>query len=287
MGFNISDVKRTSKILPPRLVFYGVDGIGKTTFGSQSPNNVFIQSEDGEGHLRLNAFPAPECWNDVVKILTALREQEHDIQSVVWDTIDWIEPFIWAQVAKDQGESSIDEIGYNKGYLFAIEYWRQFLGGLNMLRKERNIMNILLAHTATSRFDDPQAESYDRYDLKLDKRAASIVREWADVVGFANYKVATTKQDVGFNKKIVRGIGSGMRTVQFYERPAFKAKTRFNMPQELSFDWNTFYAHLMAAMTPQAPEKALQESVDREQKEINSNPEQETEQQEKEELATV
>ena len=32
---------------PPRIMIYGSEGVGKSTFGASAPDAVFIQTEDG------------------------------------------------------------------------------------------------------------------------------------------------------------------------------------------------------------------------------------------------
>lgn len=46
---------RTSK--PPRILCYGVEGVGKSTFGSQAPSPVFVQCEDGLDEINCDKFP--------------------------------------------------------------------------------------------------------------------------------------------------------------------------------------------------------------------------------------
>ena len=43
---------------PPRILVYGTEGIGKSTFGSQAPKPIFVQTEDGLGRDRLRQVPA-------------------------------------------------------------------------------------------------------------------------------------------------------------------------------------------------------------------------------------
>ena len=63
------------------------------------------------------------------------------------------------------------------------------------------------------------------------------MQEHVDAVLFANYRVSTLKSDVGFNKKVVRGVSGGDRLLHTAERPAFLAKNRFGMPDSLPLSW--------------------------------------------------
>jgi hypothetical protein len=85
--------------------------------------------------------------------------------------------------------------------------------------------------------------------VKLHTRAAGIAEEWADCVLFANFRVYTTATKQGFEKKVVRGVGTGERVVYTEERPGFRAKNRYSLPPELPFGW----AEFAAALAGQAP----------------------------------
>jgi hypothetical protein len=111
-----------------------------------------------------------------------------------------------------------------------MEFWRQYLDGLNALRDERGMTIVQIAHTDIKRFDSPEHDPYDRYVIKLHTRAAALLQEHADIVLFANYRISTVKADVGFNKKVNRALGSGERVIHTAERPAFWPRTATACP---------------------------------------------------------
>ena len=174
--------------------------------------------------------------------LYALYNEPHEFGTVVIDSVDWLEPLIWKRVCDDNKWGSIEEPGYGKGYVAALDLWREYLDGLNALRNERGMTVIQIAHTDIKRFDSPVHEPYDRYVIKLHARAAALLQEHSDIVLFANYRVSTVKSDVGFNKKVTRALGSGERVLYTEERPAFLAKNRYGLPDVLPLDWPAFAA---------------------------------------------
>src|SRR4029078_13367683 len=44
---SLATMQRGRTRRPPRLLVYGTPGIGKSTFGSQAPNPIFLPTEDG------------------------------------------------------------------------------------------------------------------------------------------------------------------------------------------------------------------------------------------------
>src|SRR5262245_39402185 len=246
MAITLASLKSTTALSSARILTHGVAGIGKTTFAAQSERAVFVPTEDGLGALKVPHFPLAKSFDAVMEALAALYTEPHDYKTVVVDSVDWLEPLVWERACKDNGWGSIEEPGYGKGYVAALDLWRQYLEGLNALRDERGMTVIQIAHTDIKRFDSPEHEPYDRYVIKLHGRAAALLQEHSDVVLFANYRISTVKSDVGFNKKITRALGSGERVLYTAERPAFLAKNRYGLPDVLPLDWQAF-----AAVMPQ------------------------------------
>ncbi len=70
------------------------------------------------------------------------------------------------------------------------------------------------------------------------------MQEHVDCVLFANYRVSTIKSDLGFNKKAVRGVSGGDRLLHTNERPAFLAKNRYALPDNLPLAWAALAEHI-------------------------------------------
>ncbi|MBF0589163.1 MAG: ATP-binding protein [Magnetococcales bacterium] len=253
MAISLASLNQVQVMRPPRLTVYGVAGVGKSTFGASAPNPVFILTEDGMGMIQASSFPLAKSYADVTDALDALLNEPHDFATVIIDSLDWLEPLIWAEVAQNHNVTSIEEIGYAKGYVFALDLWRAYLDRLNRLRDEKQMAVIQIAHSVIKRFDSPEHDPYDRYEIKLHAKASALVQEHSDCVLFANYRVSTTKSDVGFNKKVNRAVGSGERLLFSQERPAFLAKNRYGLPHELPMDWPTLEQHI-TGQTPTSQE---------------------------------
>jgi hypothetical protein len=229
---------------PRRVMLYGTHGIGKSTFASCAPKPIFLQTEDGLGEIDCDKLPLVTSFAEAMGALSELYTEQHPYQTIVVDSLDWLERIIWAEVCRKRNVENIEEIGYAKGYVFSLTQWREFLEGLSALRADRGMTAVLIAHARIERFENPETESYDRYVPRLHKLAAAIVQEWCDEVLFATYKVYTKQSDEGFNRKRTQGVGSGERIIRTQERPAHVAKNRLNLPDELPLDWNTYAQHM-------------------------------------------
>ncbi|MBC3540640.1 ATP-binding protein [Rufibacter sediminis] len=238
---------RTHK--PPRIVIYGPQGLGKSTFGAMMKKPVFIQTEDGLDNIDAPAFPLAKNFDTVMSQLRELATIDHDYKTVVIDSLDWLEPMIWRKVAQENHVENLEQIGYGKGYVMALDIWREYIKAVNYLRDKKGMMIVQTAHTEIKRFEDPLNESYDRYQIKLHRLAAGLILEHSDIVLFTNYYVGTTKKKEGFGDRTM-AIGSGERVLYTEERPSFIAKNRYGLPAEIPFDQEGKYRKVIADHVP-------------------------------------
>ena len=232
--------------LPPRVMLYGTHGIGKSTFGASATGAIMIPTEDGLNEIGCARFPLAKSIADVFNAIGALYTEKHNYQVAVIDTADWCERLIWDAVCQANSVKNIEDIGYAKGYKFALTYWQDLLDGLDALRNEKGMAILMLAHSHIEKFENPETESYDRYTPRLHKSANALLQEWVDAVLFANYRVFTREADEGFGRKKQRGIGDGERIIRTSERPSHLAKNRYSLPAELPMSWDALVAAITA-----------------------------------------
>lgn len=245
------------KLLPPRILIYGTEGIGKTSFGALAHNPIFLPTEKGlSGHPEVQSFPIARKFSDVMSYITELATKDHDRKTLVVDSLDWLEPLIWDQVCAENNEKSIEKVagGYGKGYGLALDLWRQYLEALDYLNEEKDMAIIQIAHAQIKRYENPETAAYDRYSIKLQDgkniSACGLMLEYSDIVLFANYHVSVTKDEKTFNKERKRAIGSGERFLFTQEKPAYKAKNRFGLPEEIAFTPDGNYWSVIAQHVP-------------------------------------
>jgi hypothetical protein len=264
MAISLSTLRRGAQHRPPRILIHGPHKIGKSTWAAGTNKPVFMCVEEGADELNVPSWPITS-EAEMLEALGVLITEDHEFQTLVIDTVDWLEERIHSAIATEYHCPSIagtgvqnDPLGYGKGYKLAVSRWSQLLEGLDLLRNEKHMTIIMLAHSRVQRFDDPTSASYDRYELNLQgdqakmKGSSSLLAEWCDVLGFMSRMVSADKQDVGFNRKIVRGKGGSDRWLFLEERPAFVAGNRYGLPDSIMIPrqggWSAFETELTKAM---------------------------------------
>jgi len=246
----MAHVQRGRTRKPPRILTYGTEGIGKSTFASQALRPVFVQTEDGLDEIECDRFPLASSYADVLKAVVELHQEHHDYETVIIDSLDWLERLIWDKVCQESGVDSIEKAdgGYARGYTHALTYWREMIGHWNALRNDRGMVILLIAHAKVERFEDPESSSYDRYSPRLHKLASALLCEWCDAVLFATRKIRTQTEDAGFNRKrtIAHALGrdGGERVLRTVGGPSCVAKNRYGLTGDLPLAWAAFVAAL-------------------------------------------
>ena len=220
--------------MPRRALLYGVQGVGKSTFGASSSKPIFVPTEDGLGGINCDCFPLARCTEDVLAALSELLTQQHDYQTVVIDSLDWLERLIWDDVCAEFGVKYLEKAdgGYGKGYTYTLPRWRKVLKALDDLREQRGMASILIAHAKAEKFQTPEDSAYDRFAPRLHKLASALVQEWCDEMFFATYKAGTDP------KKVREQMPE--RVMRTCEGPTHVAKNRLNMPPELPLEWAAY-----------------------------------------------
>ena len=224
-------IRRGKIARPQKVVAYGPEGVGKSTLASQTPEPVFLDTEGGTHHLDVVRIDSASTWEQITAAVAALARGAHEFKTLVIDTADWLEKRLIEHLCRKHNKDSIEDFGYGKGWVILGEEFAKFLGSLDdLLAKGMHVL--FLAHSQVRKFEAPdQAGSYDRFELKLSKQVAPLLKEWADVVLFGNFVTRVAEKDNGKH----RGVGGKERVLFANHTAAFDAKNRHGLPDKLPF----------------------------------------------------
>lgn len=229
---------------PIKTVIYGAEGVGKSSLAAKFPNPLFLDTEGGTSRLNVRRIRIGG-WEELLNTVKEIIEAPEVCKTLVLDTADWAEAYCIDYICKKYRQNSIESFGYGKGYTYIQEEFGEFLKLLSKLT-ELGINPVIIAHGKPRKFELPDEQgAFDRYETKLTRQVAPLIKEWCDMLLFCNYKtfVVTTEN----NSKKAQG---GKRVMYTTHNPCWDAKNRFNLPDELDLDFASI-AHLFTDVNPQ------------------------------------
>ena len=250
---DVLNISRGKIAKAQKVIIYGPEGIGKSTFLSKFPGVIFIDTEGSTAHMDVLRTDRPTSWAMLISQVTALKDhppQGFEFKTLAIDTADWAEKLCIASTCAKYKVSGIEDFGYGKGYTYNAEEFGRLLNLLQDL-VDKGINVAISAHAMMRKFEQPdEMGAYDRWELKCDKRISAMLKEWADMVLFANYETYVISPDNKMEKKKVTG---GKRVMHTTHHACWDAKNRFGLADKVEFGFDS-----IAGFIPGTPEYAAQ-----------------------------
>jgi hypothetical protein len=217
-----------------KIVIDGPEGIGKSSLAAMFPNSIFSDVEGSTKHMDVARTPVPSSWTMLISQVVSIKNNPSVCDTFIIDTADWAERLCKDHICATRGKEGIADFGYGNGYVYLEEEFGKLLNLLNDLIN-LGINIVIVAHAQTKKFEQPdEMGAYDRWELKLEKKTAALIKEWADMVLFINYKtfvVNSGKDGKGTNK-----AQGGKRVIYTTHHVCWDAKNRHELPEEIPFD---------------------------------------------------
>ncbi len=234
---------------PQKVVIYGPEGVGKTSLAAAFPNPLFIDTEGGTAHLEVNRIDSPRSWEELVAIVGEVAATPNLCRTLVIDTSDWAEQLAINHICSRFKKGGIEEFGYSKGYVYLAEEFSRLFAALDRV-VAAGIHVVITAHAKMRKFEQPdEMGSYDRWETKLTKQVAPLLKEWCDLLLFCNYQTFVVQSGNAMEKSKVQG---GKRVMYTSHHPCWDAKNRHGLPEVLDLDFKHI-AHLFGDVPAPAP----------------------------------
>lgn len=236
---SLANVQTTVRRSPMRIVIWGTPGVGKTTMAAQAPNPIFVCAEQGAEQIGAHRFEPLESFADYTDAIGELLTQPHQYKTLVIDSLAPLEALLHKHICTLKRWSSIDDPAYGRGFSEALDWWRGILDSLDRLRKERGMHIVMIGHSTTKSWKNPEGDDFDRYECKVHTRAWELIKAWADAVLFARHEVLASTKD-----KRTRGVSNGARVLCTQWRASYDAKVRWVMPETIPLSWDDFIEYV-------------------------------------------
>ena len=232
-----------------KVVVYGPEGIGKSTFASMFPDPLFIDTEGSTKDMDVARTPTPSSWMMLMEQVMEVKRTPGLCQTLVIDTADWAEMLCIVQICDKNHKGSIEEFGYGKGYTYVQEEFGRLLNLLEEVVKT-GVNVVLTAHAKIRKFEQPdELGAYDRWEMKLTKQTAPMVKEWADMVLFCNYKTFAVNVDGQGAQKGKNKAQGGKRVMYTTHHSCWDAKNRYGLADEVPFEYDSIRHIIEQAQT--------------------------------------
>lgn len=250
-------ISRGIKRQPLRVLVYGSEGIGKTTFASSFPDAVILDTEGGSHFLDVARADIKD-WQSLMVAVRGLVVDQQGFGTVVLDSADWAEQALLRTLCSEAGgKRSIEEIPFGRGYKMAGERFRELLDVFDELVL-KGMHVVLTAHQDVKRFSPPDmSEGFDRFEPRLGKYVSGVVQDWADLVLFAQYEDRLIVNAAGKSK----GKGGRDRVMHTSRHAAWSAKSRFELPEKMPMSIDSI-SHLFDAKSERKLSESAQGAAD-------------------------
>ena len=227
--------------LGKRILIYGPEKVGKTTFAASSGRTRFLDLERGSADLDIKGRIMLDTWDEVVQWIDAIDAGEtgEDYDSVVIDSATKLESLLHKHLLKDCG-GTIEDFGggYGRGATASVQQLRVLLEKLERLRaKGKNV--IVTGHCVVKKFEDPSGPGWERYEIAAVPKYAGALKQWVDYTLFAQRETTVAKID---GKK--KGTATGAHFIYTRWSAAYDAGSRgeLPLPEMIPLSWSDFMA---------------------------------------------
>lgn len=216
-----------------KTVIYGTEGVGKSTLASKFPEPLFLDVEGGTSQMNVRRIAPPKTWQELLAVVKEVAVTRNVCKTLILDTADKAEILCTDYICQKYKQTSIESFGYGKGYTYLAEEWQKLMEAFDAVIAAG--MNVtIIAHAKQRKIELPdQTGSFDHWEMKLSRQVAPLLKEWADLLLFLNYRTYVVTTDNNTRK-----AQGGKRVMYTSHNPVWDAKNRHGLPEEMDLDFS-------------------------------------------------
>lgn len=190
-------VVKGQALTAPKLMIYGLSGVGKSSLAAKLEKPLFLDFEGGLNYLGVDRsaqyIKLEDFYKDLVELYHAAEGGKKEYETLVIDSVDWLVRKVVEQAAgidKNNLEMTLNKSngGYGNGKAVLENHIRAKLLPLLVALNKVGYGICLIAHAGRKTLMDEDGIDTDRVAPKIDVNTMNIFVEWSDNVFYLKRK---------------------------------------------------------------------------------------------------
>lgn len=177
-----------TKVGAPKMMIYGLAGVGKSTLASKLSKPLFLDFEGGVGNIGVDRTDQYRTFEEFYHDMVSLYKQsEREYDTIVIDTVDWMVRKIVEQAAGINRADLTMTLnksngGYGNGKQVLENHIRSSLLPMLVEMNKKGYTICLLAHADRKSVMTPDGYDVEQITPKIDMNTMNVFVEWCDSV---------------------------------------------------------------------------------------------------------
>lgn len=175
----------------PKLMIYGLSGVGKSTLASKLKNPIFIDMEGGLNYMDVARTPVLSSFEKCLGVLAELYQTadtgKREYDTIVIDSVDWLVRKIVEKAAGIDKKNITETLnrsngGYGNGKQVLENYIRTSFLPLLAALNSKGYGICLIAHADRKVLMNAEGNDVEQIAPKIDVNTMNVFVEWCDNV---------------------------------------------------------------------------------------------------------